>query len=386
MTSELFSYICCWVKEYKAVKHHKTTKIMKKIGILAIVFYCLASSTLVSCKQEASVSTTLIERLQSMVEAGKFMYGHQDDLSYGHFWTVSDPQNDSLDRSDVKMVCGDFPALLGMDLGGIEMGWKSNLDTVSFDLIRRAAQEHVKRGGIVTIDWHLRNPLTGGDSWDTSSDKVVGSILEGGELHEMFVEWLCKLADYLETLEVPFIFRPWHEHSMGFFWWGAPYCTAEQYNSLWKMTYDYIQNERGIKDIIWAISPNASPDFPKWIERYPGDEYVDVIGLDYYDQTDAFSEELDACLAFQQEFAQEHGKILALTETGLESIPEADWWTGTLLPVVEKYPIAYMLTWRNSSTRPLHFYGPFPGAACEQDFVKFYTSEKTLFLEDISRF
>ena len=356
---------------------------MKKIGSIAMAFCCLASLMAVSCKQEAAVPATLTERLQAMVEEGKFMYGHQDDLSYGHSWTVTDPQNDSLDRSDVKMVCGDFPALLGMDLGGIEMDWESNLDTVSFDLIRRAAQEHVKRGGIVTIDWHLRNPLTGGDSWDTSSNEVVGSIIEGGELHEMFMGWLCKCADFLETLEVPFIFRPWHEHSMGFFWWGAPYCTAEQYNALWKMTYDYIQNERGIKDIIWAISPNASPNFPEWIERYPGDEYVDIIGLDYYDQSDAFVEELDACLSFQQKFAQEHGKILALTETGLESIPEADWWTKTLLPVIEKYPIAYMLTWRNSSTRPLHFYGPFPGAVCEQDFVKFHASEKTLFLEDI---
>lgn len=318
-----------------------------------------------------------------MVDEGKFMYGHQDDLSYGHFWTVEDPAADPLDRSDVKMVCGDFPALLGMDLGGIELGADQNLDTVSFELIRRAAQEHVKRGGIVTIDWHLRNPLTGGDSWDTSSNEVVASIIEGGALHEKFMGWLELLADYLETLEVPFIFRPWHEHSMGFFWWGTPYCTAEEYNALWIMTYNYIQVERGIKDIIWAISPNAGPEFEKWTERYPGDEYVDIVGLDYYDQTEDYVDVLDAHLAFQQKFAQDHGKILALTETGFESIPEADWWTTKLLPVVEKYPIAYLLTWRNSSTRPLHFYGPFPGAVCEEDFVKFYEADKTLFLSDI---
>ena len=85
--------------------------------------------------------------------------------------------------------------VLGFDLGGIELGQAKNLDGVPFGLMRKAAQKHVERGGIVTFSWHPRNPLTGGDAWDVSSDQVVKSVLRDGEKSGEFKLWLRRAAD-----------------------------------------------------------------------------------------------------------------------------------------------------------------------------------------------
>ena len=171
----------------------------------------------------------LVHTLLSYVGKGRILYGHQDDLCYGHAWKVEDWETDSLNRSDVKAVAGMYPAVMGFELGGIEMGDAASLDSVDFGLIRKAAKLHAERGGIVTISWHPRNPLTGGDAWDVSSDQVVKSLLEGGELHGLFMDvWLPRLGDFLESLEgMPVIFRPWHECSESWFWWGSKLCTAD---------------------------------------------------------------------------------------------------------------------------------------------------------------
>ena len=137
----------------------------------------------------------LVHRLFTYAEKGKIAYGHQDDLAYGHNWVVTDWENDPLERSDVKDVTGKYPMVLGFDLGGIELGAAENLDGVPFGLIRKAAQKHQERGGIVTFSWHPRNPLTGGDAWDISSDKVVKSVLSGGEKIQDFRLWLQRAAD-----------------------------------------------------------------------------------------------------------------------------------------------------------------------------------------------
>ena len=82
------------------------------------------------------------------------MFGHQDDPFYGIGWQYEP------NRSDVLESCGDYPAIMGFELGGIEMGDAKNLDSVPFDLMRREIIAHHQRGGIVTISWHPRNPLT----------------------------------------------------------------------------------------------------------------------------------------------------------------------------------------------------------------------------------
>ena len=341
--------------------------------------------------QQESAETpadALMDRLAGLVEDGKIMYGHQDDLMYGHSWKLADDASD-FTQSDVYAVCGKYPAVYGMDLGGIEMDWTHNLDNNDFDNMRAAAVAHHERGGVITLSWHPRNPLTEGDSWDVTSDQVVVSILPGGEKHEYFMTWLEKAADFMESVKtadgqaVPIIWRPWHEHTGSWFWWGQDLCTADQYKALWKLTYDYMVNERGLTNLVWAYSPGAGGlNDELFAERYPGDEIIDMVGFDCYQYGDNASYILDMKNALQvaERFAEKHGKLMAVTETGYEGVKDAEWWTSVIYEAVKDYSVSYVLTWRNACDRPEHFYAPYPEHDSAEDFKAFADLEHMMFI------
>ncbi|MBR4826434.1 MAG: beta-mannosidase [Bacteroidales bacterium] len=350
-----------------------------------------AISLTVCCSPEKTPAELLMDRLEESVKSGVIMYGHQDDLVYGHTWQVLDAQGDDFSRSDVLDVAGSYPAVLGLELGELELGGEKNLDTVPFDVITRAAQEHYARGGIVTFSWHPRNPLTGGTAWDVSSDKAVESILEGGQKRELFLKWLQMLGDFFDTIRtpegerIPFIFRPWHEHTGSWFWWGRDLCTTEQFVTLFRQTREYLEIERGMDNILWCYSPNLGVDADGYMERWPGDDVVDIMGFDCYaflgpDGPEAaskvFNAQLNASLAFVRDLGLEHGKMITLSETGFQSIPDPKWWTQALYPAIKDYPIAYVLTWRNAPDDPAHFYAPWKGFENAQDFVDFTNLEQ----------
>ena len=118
-----------------------------------------------------------------------------------------------------------------------------------------------------------------------------------------------------------------------------------------------------------------------------GDEYVDLLGLDCYHRDNeryrGLSADLHTILSFMTEEGEKRNKPIALTETGLEAIPIHDWWTNVLFPVLDQYPVTYVLVWRNARERPDHFYAPYPGHLSEADFIAFYQHPKTLFCKDI---
>ena len=78
--------------------------------------------------------------------------------------------------------------------------------------------------------------------------------------------------------------------------------------------------------------------------------------------------------------AKEHGLIPALTETGMKNMTEPTWWTSTLLPAVEEFPISYLLTWRNYKDE---WFGPSPSKPDAKYFMEYYNSENSLFLNEI---
>lgn len=335
-----------------------------------------------------SPAEELLDRLAAVVEEGKIMYGHQDDLMYGHSWRLAADAKEYV-QSDVKDVCGSYPAVYGLDLGGIELGSPLNLDGNPFSQMRESAVAHYERGGVITLSWHPRNPLTGGDAWDISSAETVASVLEGGEKHEVFMEWLSRMADYLGSFRtsggkaVPVIFRPWHEHTGSWFWWGRDLCSTEQYKALWELTYNYLTEVRGLDNLVWAYSPGSVKTEEDYMERWPGDDMVDIMGTDCYQYgtSGKFAAELKAVFAMMTGLGNAHGKLLALTETGHEGLPVSDWWTGVLYPAIKDYPLVYVLTWRNASDMPGHFYAPWPGQASADDFRAFAALEGTAFLQ-----
>lgn len=340
----------------------------------------------------------LLANLKTLPGQG-FMFGHEDDPVYGIGWV-----GDSA-RSDVRSVCGDSPAVVGFDLGRIELGDSVNLDGVPFSRIREEAIRHFGRGGVVSLSWHANNPLTGGTAWvNDSADggrqaETVAAILKDGETHDRFVAWTDRVADFISSLvtpygvKVPVLFRPWHEHTGSWFWWGQDLCTADEYCALWSLTRERFR-QKGVTNVLWAYSPGADdePDAEKYLERYPGDESVDLLGLDCYCFAEpgdtaalaSFSKRLGQQLAMLCRIGRNHDKPVALTETGYEGLRSSTWWTQTLLPAIGDTPICYVLVWRNAHDKKGHFYAPYPGQQSASDFVRFYNDRRTLFLRDVN--
>lgn len=364
---------------------------MQKLSFL-LSLMCLALFSFAGCGETSMVSKrtaeteTLLQNLPLLASKG-FMFGHQDDTMYGIGWDGEEG------RSDVYEVVGDYPAVLGVDLGRIELKGDLNIDKVPFDRMRNEMIRQYERGGVITVSWHANNPLTGGDAWDVDSGNAVSSILPGGERHDLFMDWLGSAARFFQSLKtaegvpVPVLFRPWHEHTGSWFWWGKDHCAVDEYKQLWRMTRDFFERQE-IRNLIYVYSPDAQGPGDAYMERYPGDDYVDMLGLDCYHRdnekgTAEYQQTLHTILSFMKEEGARRDKPIALTETGLETIPIPDWWTRVLLPVLKKYPVSYVLMWRNARERPNHFYAPYPGQPSAQDFTDFYHLPETFFCKDI---
>ena len=346
-----------------------------------IFIFCLFG--FISCinEEEKTGRELLLEKLTYLKKKG-YMFGHQDDTFYGLNWEWE------LDRSDILETVGDYPAIMGFDLGGIELGEDKNLDDVPFVRIREELIKHHERGGIVTISWHPRNPVTGGSAWDVSDHSVVNKILNNESIKEKFLGWIARVGDFLTTLmtkdgkKVPIIFRPWHENNGSWFWWGQNFCSDEEYLNFWNLLQDTLL-ERGFDNLLWSYSPNlnGSWDESKYLKRYPGNDRVDLIGVDAYQTLQLIYEiQLNSDLKFIQSFAEKNNKLFALTECGYKNVPDATWWTKVLKPIMDKYPICYFHTWRNYKEE---YFAPDPKQKSAEDFKKLYEAENILFLRDI---
>lgn len=354
---------------------------MKKTILLTAFIATTLSAMLLPATAQTTRQKT-IDRLSQLQQRG-YMFGHQDDPFYGLTWQWE------LGRSDVKESCGDYPAIMGFDLGGIEVGDEKNLDSVPFTRIREELLAHVKRGGIVTVSWHPRNPLTGGTAWDNSDTTVVESILPGGVMHRKFLLWMKNVRNFLATLKddngtpVPVIFRPWHENNGAWFWWGSKQCTPKEYHALWCMLQDYLLSE-GFDNLVWSWSPNLGVRQETIDSYYPGDDRVDLIGLDAYQwgTEEEYVRDLNADLIVLCGFAAEKNKLFALTECGLKNLPDPTWWTRVLKPQIDKYPISYFLVWRNAKHE---YFGPAPGEKNALYFNEMVRSKNVLMLHDIAK-
>jgi hypothetical protein len=245
-----------------------------KQAILLILLVVTGTASAQSDPEATAETKNLFHNMLALQQKG-LMFGHQDDLAYGNGWYAEEG------RSDVKDVCGDYPGIYGWELGHLEQGHVYSLDSVYFDRIRNWIIKVYERGGVNTISWHGRNPLTGGNAWDVSSSLVVASILPGGEKHELYKQYLDRLAEFFLSLKtsdgtlVPVFFRPYHEHTGSWFWWGKNLCTPEQYKALWRFTVTYFRDAKHIHHLLYAYSPDRFQT-PGYNERYPGDDIIDI--------------------------------------------------------------------------------------------------------------
>ena len=335
--------------------------------------------------KKATKKTRALYANLKAIQGKGVLFGHQDDLAYGIGW------KEEKGRSDVKDVCGAYPALYGWEVSKI--GQEFNIDSVNFEKMKGWIKEGYKRGGVNTISWHMDNPATGGDSWDNSP--AVSTILPGGEKHAFYKQKLDLLADFLNELKagfgtkIPIIFRPFHEHTGGWFWWGKGNCTAEEYRALWIFTVEYLRDVKNIHHLLYCYSTDQFDSEDQYLEFYPGDDYVDILAFDDYhsvnnnEQRDKLVYRLKTVVAL----AESRNKVAAFAETGSETIPDPNWFTGSLLDGIKADPagsrIAYVMVWRNG--RLDHHYAPYPGHPSVQDFIKFRNDPYTLFENDLPK-
>lgn len=340
-------------------------------------------------KNTTPETKALLANLWAIQKKG-FMFGHHDDLWYGRYW-YNEPG-----RSDVKEVCGDYPAVFSVDFAEI---MDDRYATSSGNEIRkRVILEAWGRGEVITACCHLNNPLTGGDSWDNSNNTVVKEILtEGSATNVKYLEWLDRLAEFALNLKdangtlIPVLFRPYHEHTQTWSWWGKKCTTQNEFISFWRFTIEYLRDTKEVHNFLYAISPQMDgvQSATDLLFRYPGDDYVDFLGMDCYhgNNTNAFIHNLTNLSAL----SKEKMKPCGVTETGVEGILkdgieyEKYWENEMLTPLIGRN-ISMIVMWRNAydpHKQGHHFYGPVKGHSSEKSFLRLYKSSFSIFSKDL---
>lgn len=361
--------------------------------LLSSVFSCGEKSIIKNrnlIDPDATLETRNLFRNLGELSKNHTLFGHQHATEYGHGWYGED------DRSDVKSVTGSHPAVIGIDFMGLTGGSGESL-TQYKESLRKIVASTYNRGGISTASWHFSNPVSeGGFYWaDSVSLPAVSYIIPGGTAHKKYKEILKEIGEWAQSVKgsdgktVPVIFRPYHELDGGWFWWGKPHCSKEEFITLWRFTVTYLRDSLGVHNFIYAFSPdNNFNSAEEYLDRYPGDEWVDMVGVDNYGDMGRDRYNIaDAAkkLKIVSDYALKAGKLAAFTETGLESIPKPEWWTETLLKTMKTgdMQLCYVLVWRNDAKSPTHYYAPFPGQISVPDFIKFYDDPYTLFEKDL---
>jgi mannan endo-1,4-beta-mannosidase len=316
--------------------------------------------------------------------------------------------------SDIKKNTGFDPALLGSDFMFItdknNNGQADNWFYQQELKITADVKAAYAKGIINTFCWHLREP-NNEDSFyaaDMSADEkatAFKSILPGGTNHEWYKKKLDKIASVVLNLKgsngelIPIIFRPFHEFDGSWFWWGANFCTPEEYKTAYQFTVDYLKNTKGVHNILYAFSPdNSYTTAESYLSRYPGDKYVDVLGMDNYgdfnNQGSSGIKNANLKLKMISTLAHNKVKIAALTETGYQvtttNPPITDWFSNYLYTALNDHPtfdvpvisISYVMFWNNSKDA---YYVPNNAVSNATDFKTFAAKPKSALLNSLPK-
>lgn len=246
------------------------------------------------------------DKLYNLLETA---YNNDDMLIVGQHMnqTVAIGEVFEWDMNNFVEVCGVEPALLGWDVVGT-MIYDQNLKSLESARVKIAYQltEYMRSGGVVTLSPHYPNPLDENPVPGTSIKGDLGHEDKWDELFEpsteintRFMGYLEQLGDFLEILDkngAPIIFRNLLEMNGNWTW----YCIGNTdangvekkinplyIKNLWTLIYNYLVEERGIDNLIWLYAPNVMNEgggayTGDVLDCYPGDEYVDIVGVDWY--------------------------------------------------------------------------------------------------------
>ncbi len=280
----------------------------------------------VTVKTGAAISDSTYNVTSSLVNANatantKKLYSFLTD-SYGKYVITGQQCDGGLNGNEfkaIKSVTGKTPALLGLDMMDYTPS-RTALGATS-SAVDKAIEFH-KKGGIVTFCWHWNAPTEYLNSTANSSDgwwggfytknskfdiaKVMnGQDANGKKLLDRDIKAIAEQLKKLEEAGVPVIWRPLHEGSGGWFWWGAK--GSDAYKKLWVYLYNELTNTYDCNNLIWVYNGQSA-------DWYPGDEYVDIVGEDIYPGNHVYDPQVSK---FKEAVGYGNKtKITALTENG----------------------------------------------------------------------
>lgn len=210
---------------------------------------------------------------------------------------------------------GDCPAMTGWDL------WNSD-QTIAASGDEAFAFWQAHQNLFYTLSAHLRNPFTGGKADDVTGSNRLRELLGATGAGATYRGYLDEVAAQLQRFEdagAVVLWRPLHEANGGWFWWGAG--SDADYVALWRDMHTYFTKVKGLSNLVWVYAPNAR--FSRFDTMYPGSEYVDVVGLDYYKPLSDARLELNT--RGEYDFLAGTGKPFYLTEFGARPASGAGW-------------------------------------------------------------
>ena len=376
------------------------------------------------------------------------IYGHQND-------TWHKAGSEELSDSDTYDVTGSYAGIVGMDtlsLTGNEYSverYNSEMtETAGFEAVdtegqtmaeanveaaAKLANYNIANGSFLTLSAHMPNfsiveenadydPQTDpsyakyvfeGYTPNTITGDVMNQLLPGAKYNEVYTAYLDMIADFASQVDGPVMFRPFHEATGSWFWWGAAFCNPETYKSVYKYTVEYLRDVKDVHNFLYLYGPGSdAASVEEYGVRYPGDEYVDLIGFDMYDSDPVDDKEevwfsnLKNQLRIVQEFADAHGKLMAVTETGIASSTKDPGhnttvlhetgnknlnWYNMVLDAVSESDASYFLLWANFSKTD-GYYTPYVDSVNEDGslhghetldgFISFYNDSRSVFADD----
>jgi len=194
---------------------------------------------------------------------------------FTHYGTKADNSAEIFDRIQKKTGC--YPAILGVDYADWHDG------SIAPAVPNAAAIRHWQQGGLVAINAHFFNPLRTNANLSGLHDKGVdvSPLLDPqSPAHTVWMRELDQVAAGLQGLRdagVVVLWRPFHEMNGGWFWWGAK--KPDLFIQLWRQMFDYFTQQKKLNNLLWIYAPNHGG---KTADYYPGDHYVDLVGVDAY--------------------------------------------------------------------------------------------------------
>ena len=375
-------------RELQAQDPNSAQNPMKRPFRPVVIFWdCVVVSMVLSWVQsigqidtDVSEKTKMLYANLKLIQNGfHFLFGQEFFNSYQY---SSGSAHGNKTFSDSKEVTGAHPAVLGSDFH-----YYLEKDPMERGYHTEAVKWAYEQGYAITFDWYLSGKGTTTYEYNDVTKDLVDSIVAypGGQDRAWLYGELDKVISIINndlvvgTDRIPIVFRPWHEMNGGWFWWGTQATSAANYRAFYSLTVEYVKART--TSVLFGWSPNTPFDFT----FYPGDTFVDVLGVDHYEVTAA---PLQQELATLVDYARTHDKVAVFSETGNRTTNgdnAARYWNDTILPALVNDPggksmkIAWVLTWINASwSFP---YVPHTGSsnAAKQSFKDFKNSPYVLF-------